>query len=222
MQRRPTPELLDTDSGTAEEVAAALLDLESLNRHLGGTATTRDLIYAVARTTASTELSLLETASGNGFVPTDASCDLSKRGITVQTTLLDRALTHLPPNGGSQKVVADSLTLPFADSAFDLVSCSLFTHHLSPARVVQFVREALRVSRVAVLINDLVRHPLHLALAYAGTPLYRSRLTRHDAPASVKQAYTVEEMRGLLLRSGARDVVARKYFLYRMGVIAWK
>ena len=32
----------------------------------------------------------------------------------------------------------------------------------------QFVDEALRVCRVAVLINDLVRHPLHLSLVYAG------------------------------------------------------
>src|SRR5947199_5866128 len=37
------------------------------------------------------------------------------------------------------------------------------------------------------LINDLVRSWLHLAFVYTGMPLYRSRLTRHDAPASVRQ-----------------------------------
>ena len=56
------------------------------------------------------------------------------------------------------------------------------------------MNEGLRVCRVAVLINDLVRDGLHLSLVYAGLPLYRSRLTRHDAPASVRQAYTPAEM----------------------------
>jgi 2-polyprenyl-3-methyl-5-hydroxy-6-metoxy-1,4-benzoquinol methylase len=222
MKRRPTPELLDTDSGTPDEVAASLLDLESFNRRLGGVATTRELIHAVARTTATTELSLLEVAAGNGFVPTRVAEQLSQEGIAVKTTLLDHAFSHLPRNGTSNKIVADGLTLPFAESTFDLVSCSLFLHHLSPEQVVQFAREALRVSRIAALINDLVRHPVHLALAYAGVPLYRSRLTRHDAPASVKQAYTIGEMRELLLRSGAASVLIRQHFLFRMGVIAWK
>ena len=86
----------------------------------------------------------------------------------------------------------------------------------------QFVNEALRVCRVAVLINDLVRHPLHLSLVYAGMPLYRSRLTRHDAPASVRQAYTVEEMQSLLAQTSAARVEIHRHYLFRMGVVAWK
>ena len=50
---------------------------------------------------------------------------------------------------------------PSADYSFDLVSCSLFAHHLEPTDLARFAIEALRVSRCAVLINDLVRHPLH-------------------------------------------------------------
>ncbi len=115
------------------------------------------------------------------------------------------------------KIAGDALSVPFADSSFDLVSCSLFVHHLSPEVVVQFAREALRVCRVAVIANDLVRHPLHLALAYAGAPLYRSRITRNDAPASVTQSYTVEEM-SALFRSTGVQVETRKHFLFRMGV----
>ena len=75
---------------------------------------------------------------------------------------------------------------------------------------------------MAVLINDLVRHPLHMALVYAGLPLYRSRLTRHDAPASVRQAYTPEEMKSLLAQSEAARVEIYRHYLFRIGVIAWK
>ena len=111
---------------------------------------------------------------------------------------------------------------PSASASFDLLSSTLFAHHLSPQEFVQFVNEALRVCRVAVLINDLVRHPLHMSLVYAGMPLYRSRLTRHDAPASVRQAYTVEEMQSLLAQTSAARVEIHRHYLFRMGVVAWK
>jgi hypothetical protein len=102
------------------------------------------------------------------------------------------------------------------------VGCSLFAHHLSPSEIGRFAREGLRVARHAFFVHDLVRHPLHLALAYAGFPLYRSRVTRHDAPASVKNAYTIEEMRSMLHSAGAEQVEISTYFLFRMGAIAWK
>jgi ubiquinone/menaquinone biosynthesis C-methylase UbiE len=151
-----------------------------------------------------------------------ASRDLRADGMNLEVTLLDRAPTHLPRNGNAHKVAADALSIPFSDSVFDLVSCTLFLHQLAPDEVLKFARESLRVSRVAVLVNDLVRHPLHLALAYAGVPIYRSRITRNDAPASVKQAYTIEEMSGFFRSAGATKLETQRHFLFRMGVIAWK
>jgi hypothetical protein len=222
MKRRPTIELLDSDSGTAQEVEGSLRDLQSFNQRLGGVSTTRDLIHAVALRTGKTHFSLLEIAAGTGFVPMEASRELSAGGINLDVTLLDRAPTHLPPNGDARKVAADALSIPFSDSAFDLVSSTLFLHHLAPDEALKFARESLRVSRVAVLVNDLVLNPLHLALAYAGAAIYRSRITRNDAPASVKQAYTIEEMSGFFRGAGAAKVETQRHFLFRMGVIAWK
>jgi ubiquinone/menaquinone biosynthesis C-methylase UbiE len=124
----------------------------------------------------------------------------------------------VPPRG----IVADALALPFRNDSFDVVSCSLFTHHLEPEQVLRFVNDALRVSRLAVLINDLRREALHLALVYAGMPLYRSRLTRHDGPASVRRAYTPHEMQEMLRRTPATRLELTRHYLCRMGVIAWK
>ena len=218
MRRRPTRELLDTDSGTPSEVAASLKDLRWFNRWFGGISTSSRLIEIVARATS--KLSVLEVAAGDGFVPKELQKRFSQ--IHLEVTLLDRAPSHLPRNNGMRAVAGDALALPFQGSAFDIVSSSLFVHHLQPDQVVLFVREALRVCRVAVLINDLVRHPLHLAVAYAGLPLYRSRLTRNDAPASVRQAYTVEEMRNFLEKAGASRVEIHRQYFFRMGAIAWK
>ena len=103
-----------------------------------------------------------------------------------------------------------------------MVASSLFAHHLEPDELKHFVHEGLRVARHAFVIHDLIRHPLHLALALAGIPIYKSAITRHDAPASVRRAYTVAEMQAMLRDAGAEQVEIKTFFLFRMGVIAWK
>src|SRR5262249_53034418 len=205
-----------------QEVADSLLDLRGFNRRFGGISTVRDMIRAVIKRTAATSLSMLEIASGEGYVPTVLRREFSAKGIDLQITLLDRAQSHLPTNGAFAKLAGDALRLPFASSSFDVVCSSLFLHHLTPEQATQFAGEGLRVAREAVLVHDLIRHPVHLALAYAGMPFYRSRITRNDAPASVRQAYTVREVIRFFRSAGAHDVEAQVHYLYRMGVIAWK
>jgi hypothetical protein len=221
MKRQSIVELLDSDAGTPSEITASLSDLNGINRRFGGISTTRALVEKVARKLSAKSLSLLEVAAGTGAVPAAVAAAMAQTGVAVEVTLLDRAASHLK-SGNRGAVAGDALALPFSDDSFDVVSSNLFVHHLSPDEVVQFINEGLRVCRTALLINDLVRHPVHLGLVYAGMPLYRSRLTRHDAPASVRQAYTVSEMRELLKMSNAAQVEITRHFLFRMGVIAWK
>jgi len=225
MKRVVIPELLDTDSGTPAEVAASLSDLRQINQRFGGIATTRGMIEQVAQATKRKSLSVLEVAAGAGDVPRMVQRGLERGGLRLEITLLDRARSHLT-NGrhsdGTRAVVGDALALPFRDASFDLVSCCLFAHHLSPEQVVALANEALRVCRSAMLLNDLIRHRLHLALVYAGLPLFHSHITRHDAVASVHRAYTVNEMRTMLEQSSAARVEIHRHYLFRMGAVAWK
>ncbi len=222
MQRVNTPELLDTDDCSPAEAAASLRDLSRINRWFGGVATTRKLIERIAAATGQKEFSVLEVAAGFGEVPRIAAQKLARKGIMIEVTHLDRMLSHLMP--GTSAVVADALALPFPDGSFDLVSSSLFAHHLEPGELARFAAEALRVSRRAVVINDLIRHPLHLALVYAGFPLMRSYVSRFDGVASVRRAYVLEEMRSILSSGVPADtrIEISQHFLFRMGVIVWK
>jgi hypothetical protein len=219
MTRRPSFELLDSDAGTPAEIAGTIRDLQMFNDWFGGVRTSETLVRrALANGPPTQNFSLLEIAAGNGYVPEAVRRRLVPE-LDLKVTLLDRSRTHLDANPHS--VVADALKLPFSDGSFDLVSCNLFLHHLGPDEVRAFAREALRVARVAFLVNDLVRDPAHLALAYAGFLLYRSRMTRNDAPASVRQAYTPSELRELL-NPLVRQIDISRHYLYRMGIIAWK
>jgi hypothetical protein len=221
MQRVNIPEILDSDDCPPHEIAKSLQDMARVNRWFGGIATTRKMIERVASVAGSTHFSMLEVAAGFGEVPRAAAQQLARKEITLDVTYVDLVQSHLLP--GTRAVVADALALPFSDSSFDLVSCSLFAHHLEPPELSRFAAEALRVSRCAVLINDLIRHPLHLALVYAGFPFLRSYVSRNDGPASVRRAYIPEEMRRILSSSGTNGrIEISENFLFRMGVILWR
>ena len=220
MKRRPIAELLDTDSGTPEEIAASLSDLKRINSWFGGVSTTQALVLRVVQQSGLRRLSLLEVASGAGYVPRRVRGNLEKRGIELDVTLLDRRSSHL--DHFPRSIAGDVLSLPFRNQSFDLVSSTLFIHHLRPDQLVQSVREALRVCRRAVLINDLQRSRLHLWMVYAGLPLFRSRITWHEAPASVIQAYTPAEMQDMLKEVPGARLEISGHYLYRMGVILWK
>lgn len=220
MKRVPSRELLDDDTGTPIEVAESLADISFLNHHFGGVATTTRMIERVAEVSGKSDFSILDVAAGSGDVPQSVRTNLQPAGISLQISLLDRCFSHL--GNGNNKIVGDALALPFGEASFDLISCCLFVHHLATEEVTAFVKDALRCSRVAVLINDLVRNPVHLAFAYAGRLIYRSSLTRNDAPASVRQAYTAGEMREMLEQSGAAEIEIARHYFYRMGAIVWK
>jgi ubiquinone/menaquinone biosynthesis C-methylase UbiE len=223
MKRVVIPELLDSDSGTPSEIADSLSDLQRINRRFGGLSTSQALIRRVITKSRTRSLSLLEVAAGSSELPNAFRAEMQERGIRMDVTLLDRAASHFEHRrNGLRAVAGDALALPFADASFDVVCCCLFAHHLEPPEIVQFVTEGLRVARTAVLINDLVRNPLHLALVYAARPLYHSRITRHDAPVSVRRAYTPKEIFSLMKQTNATSVEITRHFLFRMGVVIWK
>jgi ubiquinone/menaquinone biosynthesis C-methylase UbiE len=221
MQRKVIAEMLDEDGGSPAEVAASFVDLKHINDWFGGTRTAIELLGRVATEANRRRLTLLEVGSGAGDVPLAAQNALAQRAIELHVSLLDRMFSHLPANG-TTAVSGDALHLPFRDNAFDVVSSSLFAHHLQPDELQLFAREALRVCSRAVLINDLIRSPLHLALVYAALPLFRSPITWHDAPASVRRAYTRKEMSKMLKELPVRRTEISRHYLYRMGVLLWK
>jgi len=73
-----------------------------------------------------------------------------------------------------------------------------------------------------VLINDLIRHPVHLAMSTQAHHSTAAGSPGSDEPASVRQAYTPREMVEILDQTAAVRIEIGRYYLFRMGVIVWK
>ena len=85
----------------------------------------------------------------------------------------------------------------------------------------QYFAEALRVARVAIVVNDLERTWLHYRLARLMSLIDPSRLSKHDGPVSVHQAWTRDELAGFASATG-HSFALRRGYLFRLGLIIWK
>lgn len=83
--------------------------------------------------------------------------------------------------------------------------------------------EALRVSRRAVAVNDTRRNifPLVFVRLLASLNLV-GEMTRLDAPASVRQGYTMQEAEAVASKTSAREHEVRRLAPFRFGLILWK
>ncbi len=222
MKRIPQREEMDDDTLNPKAAVESLADLRRVNRWFGGVRTTTDLLRRAMRSSGLRSASVLEVAAGDGYSIMQAAARLKQENLEVEPLCLDRRGLLREAHCCERAVVGDALELDFPSGSFDFVSCGLFAHHLAPEQVIAFVNRALAVARHTVLINDLRRSSLHLALVYAGMPIFRSPIAFRDGLASVRQAYTPEELRELMRQSKAAHSEVCTRFLFRMGAIAWK
>ena len=111
-------------------------------------------------------------------------------------------------------VQADALHLPFADGSFDYALTAMFLHHLDDADAVAVLREMGRVARRGIVAADLLRH----RRAYAWITLFTllaGPMVRHDARASVAQAFTKAEALALRDAAGLDFAVYHRNFGHR-------
>lgn len=110
----------------------------------------------------------------------------------------------------------DAIREPFPGE-YDIVLCSLFAHHLDDAQLVALLASMRAAARRLVLVSDLVRSRLTLALvAMASRVVTTSRVVHVDALRSVHAALTPAELAAAFARAGMSGAVIRRTSPARM------
>jgi ubiquinone/menaquinone biosynthesis C-methylase UbiE len=222
-------ELLDGPLDDLDAVAGNLRDLRRFNRAFG----LRLSRAAIDRLVPAPEpVTLIDVGTGGADIPVALLAAASRANRAMCVTAVDQSAAILAaaeqarPGLGSIRdldlVVADGASLPYPDGSFDVAHSSLVAHHLEPPEVVAMLRETARVARRGVVLNDLVRGQVYWAGAWVVShTMTRNRLTRVDAPMSVRRAYTRNELRDLVEQAGLRiEAEFGGFFGHRVAIAA--
>jgi 2-polyprenyl-3-methyl-5-hydroxy-6-metoxy-1,4-benzoquinol methylase len=128
------------------------------------------------------------------------------RGVAVDLTGLDLSpwAGRYAANMGTpgRWITADLFALDPAER-FDVVLCSLFTHHLRDPELVRFLGWLEARARLGWLISDLHRHPLPWAFVWCAVRLMRlDPMVVHDSTLSIARSFRRADWRRLLDQAG--------------------
>jgi 2-polyprenyl-3-methyl-5-hydroxy-6-metoxy-1,4-benzoquinol methylase len=218
---------MDDPSLDEVEHIAALRDLQRLNSLSRGASLLFHPLRALAKRNGSV-LRVLDLATGGGDTPIDLSrrakecglemqidgCDFSKRAVAY-------AASKAQQHASSCKFFCLDVLAEELPSGYDVIMCSLFTHHMDAEEVILLLKKMSGAARQAIFVNDLLRSPVNLFFVTVATRLFsNSAVVQFDGPASVRAAYTLQEMHDMARSAGLTDFKLSEHFPCRL-LLEW-
>lgn len=222
-RRERIPEMMDDPQLDAAEHRRALDGLARINRWSGSVGVLWSEVRRLARGLGR-PLRLLDVATGSGDVPAGllarakrAGLSLEVSGCDISPIALEAAAAACP---AGHFFIHDVIREPLPPG-FDVVSCSLFLHHLSAEDAITVLGRMKAATNRLVLVNDLARSRLnYLSVEVACRLLSRSPVVHFDGPASVRSAFTPAEALELAESAGLSGASVRRRIPCRF-LLAW-
>jgi 2-polyprenyl-3-methyl-5-hydroxy-6-metoxy-1,4-benzoquinol methylase len=177
-----------------------LKEIVLINRYLGGASVTVQGIDELIKASDLKSVHITDIGSGAGdiFPYLDKKLNRYKPSFTavdIQPEAQTYMEKHYPDYKNRVNWLIDDYNKVFEEeNATDIVTASLFCHHLNDEELVDFLRGAIRYARIGVVINDLHRHPFAYHSIRLLTKWFsNSEFTKHDAPLSVRRGFTASE-----------------------------
>jgi 2-polyprenyl-3-methyl-5-hydroxy-6-metoxy-1,4-benzoquinol methylase len=204
--RSTAAEWMDDAAATRPDFEAALRDLALINRMSLAHPPVLRWLDGVVACNGARHLSILDVGAGGGDLLAAIAAWGTRRGVALDLTGLDRspwAATHAAAQGVPARwITADLFTLD-PEQRFDIVLCSLFTHHLADDALLHFLSWIDDRARIGWLVSDLHRHWLPWGFVWLAVRALRMHpMVVHDSTVSIARGFTRAEWRRLLEASG--------------------
>lgn len=206
--RSTEQELLDAEELDPQELRTNLREMAMLNRLPGGIGGSLAGIRWAAGDHQRPRI--LDVGTGSGDLPRRLASELPGAQVTATDShpaVLAIATRNLRRTSNVTVRQADARALPMQPASFEVAHASLLAHHLEPDDVVAALREMGRVATRGVVVNDLRRGRVAVAVSSLTVlALSRGRYTRNDGPISARRAYTIPELDRLAGQAGLAPV----------------
>ncbi len=222
------PEEIDDPAKPYAEVVDSMGDVARANRLFWGTHSVLSHVARLLRDVPpGTPVRILDIATGSADIPHAVQAWGARRGLDITTVGIDAmpAMLRMARQCHPDVAVlqADALCLPFAPRSFDIALCALAFHHFGFDLSVRVLRAMDALSTRGFVVSDLRRDRLTLLTVRTGMALIGAHaFTRHDAPASVRRAFTPREYAKMVALSGAQGVRLCPHGYVRIALVQHK
>lgn len=228
-KRSSAIEIMDdlTSSGTI--IDQTLRELEFINTWLGGNAVTLNALDKVVQSHREIKtLAIADLGCGGGDMLRLINNWAIKRNIQVQLTGIDanpNIIAFAKNNVALPNVQFSSIDIfsdEFKKMHFDVVLGTLFFHHFTSDQLIDFFRQLRQQVKVALIINDIHRHPLaYHSIAMLTKAFSKSAMVIHDAPLSVLRAFSKDELRFIFNQAGYSKYSIQWKWAFRWEVVLY-
>ncbi len=222
------PEDIDDPAQPFAELARSMQDVALTNRLFGGTQT---ILHHVARllrdVPTGSRITILDIATGSADIPNALLAWGKTRGLDLTIIAVDNHAGMLQMARETAPAVhlvqADALALPFPPRSFDLALCALAFHHLGFEASSRLLAAMDALTTRGFVVSDLRRDlPTLWGIQATMAALRVHPFTRHDAPASVRRAFTLPEYRKMVGLSGVSQVRLYTHWYFRTALVQQK
>lgn len=225
-ERAYEEELMDDLDAGGEIIDQTLRELETINRLLGGNQVTINGLQKLLQNHDHTKpIVIADLGCGGGDIMILVAKWARKKGYQVELkgydanpNIIDYARKNCIDYSEISFYAEDIFSDEFKTNHFDIVICTLFTHHFKDDQLISIFNQFKEQAKIGVVINDLHRHWFAYYSIKLLTQLFsKSPMVQYDGPLSVRRAFRKGELEKIM---AAADI--SKFSLKWMWAFRWQ
>ncbi|HCW08811.1 MAG TPA: SAM-dependent methyltransferase [Cytophagales bacterium] len=218
---------MDDLSFSDKVIFQTLRELDFINQWLGGNAVTLNALHKIFKSISRDKsITIIDLGCGSGeMLRLISKKAISEKrsvvltGIDANPHVIDYAIAHSRNENiafKAQNILSDE----FKSQSFDIIIATLFLHHFTNEQLVEIFASLKNQARVAVVVNDIHRHPLaYYSIQWLTLLFSKSSMVKYDAPLSVLRAFKKNELKEILQKAGIDHYVLKWKWAFRWQLI---
>jgi len=219
---------MDDLSFEGKEMDQALRELEVINKWLGGNQITLNGVAQFVKSLSSDRaLRIVDLGCGSGDMLKLIASKARKQqrswefiGIDANPYIIEYARSNTKDYPEISYQAINIFSEEFQQQKYDIIICTLFTHHFTDQELVQLLSQMKGQATVGIVINDLHRHPLAYYSIKLLTRLFsRSYMVKNDGPISVLRGFSRTNWQSILERAAIETYQLKWRWAFRWEVV---
>ena len=215
---------MDDLESSGEVIDQTLRELEVINRLLGGNyVTTNGLARLLKDKSDKGLITIADLGCGGGDILKLIALWAGKQNLQVEligfdanSHIIDYAEKNCEGYDNIRFEVQNIFSEEFKQRRFDIICCTLFTHHFTDEQLTNIFRQFDEQSTIGTVINDLHRHWLAYYSIKLLTQLFsKSAMVKNDAPLSVARSFRKKDLQNIMIEAGISSHRLRWMWAFR-------